>query len=67
MSLKRKVLCFLATTAVLAATIGGQNATPSIQFQDVTKSAGLTFTHYSGAAGKKYLPETLGPGVAFID
>jgi hypothetical protein len=34
---------------------------------DVTKSAGLTFTHNSGAFGKKYLPETLGPGVAFID
>src|SRR5262245_40906709 len=40
---------------------------PSIQFNDVTKSAGITFTHYSGATGKKYLPETLGPGVAFID
>ncbi len=34
---------------------------------DVTKSSGLTFTHNSGAFGKKYLPETLGPGVAFID
>src|ERR1041384_773787 len=40
---------------------------PSIQFTDVTKSAGISFTHYSGAFGKKYLPETLGPGVAFID
>ena len=39
----------------------------SIQFTDVTKSAGITFTHYTGAFGKKYLPETLGPGVAFID
>jgi hypothetical protein len=44
-----------------------QNAGPSIQFQDVTKAAGLTYTHYSGATGKKYLPETLGPGVTFID
>jgi hypothetical protein len=33
----------------------------------VTKAAGLTFRHNSGAVGKKYLPETLGPGVAFID
>jgi hypothetical protein len=46
----------------------GQNAAPSsIQFTDVTKSSGITFTHYNGAFGKKYLPETLGPGVAFID
>jgi hypothetical protein len=41
--------------------------TTSIQFQDITKSAGITFVHYSGATGKKYLPETLGPGVTFID
>lgn len=67
MSPKKAVLCFLAMTALLTAPIGGQNATPSLQFQDVTKAAGLTFTHHSGAAGKKYLPETLGPGVAFID
>jgi hypothetical protein len=45
----------------------GQTAPPSIQFTDVTKSAGITFMHYTGAFGKKYLPETLGPGVAFID
>jgi enediyne biosynthesis protein E4 len=41
--------------------------TPSIQFTDVTRSSGITFTHHTGAFGKKYLPETLGPGVAFID
>jgi len=40
---------------------------PSIQFTDVTKAAGISFTHYTGAFGKKYLPETLGPGVAFFD
>jgi hypothetical protein len=39
----------------------------SIRFTDITKSAGLTYAHYTGAFGKKYLPETLGPGVAFID
>jgi enediyne biosynthesis protein E4 len=40
---------------------------PAIHFTDITKSSGLSYTHYSGAFGKKYLPETLGPGVAFID
>ena len=44
-----------------------QTSPPSIQFTDVTKLAGITFTHYTGGFGKKYLPETLGPGVAFID
>jgi hypothetical protein len=41
--------------------------TPSIQFRDVTQLAGIHFTHNNGAFGKKFLPETMGPGVAFID
>jgi hypothetical protein len=40
---------------------------PSITFRDVTQQAGIRFTHNTGAFGKKYLPETMGPGVAFID
>ena len=39
----------------------------SITFTDVTAAAGIRFTHNSGRAGKKYLPETLGSGVAFVD
>lgn len=42
-------------------------ASPSITFRDVTQKAGLHFAHNNGAYGKKYLPETMGPGVAFID
>ena len=38
-----------------------------VQFADVTKSAGITFTHNSGRAGKRWLPETMGSGCAFID
>jgi len=38
-----------------------------IQFRDITAEAGLHFKHNNGAFGKKYLPETLGPGCAFID
>lgn len=41
--------------------------TSSIQFRDVTRQAGIRFVHNNGAFGKKYLPETMGPGVAFID
>jgi hypothetical protein len=39
----------------------------NIQFRDITTQAGIHFTHNSGAFGKKYLPETMGPGCAFID
>jgi enediyne biosynthesis protein E4 len=36
-------------------------------FTDVTSAAGIKFTHVSGAFGKKYLPETMGAGGAFLD
>jgi enediyne biosynthesis protein E4 len=34
---------------------------------DVTTAAGIDFRHNSGAFGAKYLPETMGPGCAFLD
>jgi len=39
----------------------------SVGFSDVTASAGISFHHVSGAYGKKYLPETMGAGVAVLD
>jgi hypothetical protein len=36
-------------------------------FSDVTATAGIRFHHNNGAFGKKYLPETLGSGCAFLD
>ncbi len=38
-----------------------------IQFRDITAQAGIHFVHNNGAFGKKYLPETMGSGVAFVD
>jgi len=38
-----------------------------ITFRDITAQAGIHFTHNNAAFGKKYLPETMGPGCAFID
>ncbi|HXS76081.1 MAG TPA: CRTAC1 family protein [Terracidiphilus sp.] len=38
-----------------------------IHFTDVTAEAGIQFKRNSGAFGKKYLPETMGSGVCFID
>ena len=44
-------------------------AAPGLDFRltDVTAAAGIQFHHNSGAFGAKYLPETLGPGCAFLD
>ncbi len=38
-----------------------------LHLKDITHPAGISFVHNSGAFGKKYLPETLGPGCAFLD
>jgi hypothetical protein len=38
-----------------------------INFRDITAQSGIHFSHNNGAFGKKYLPETMGPGCAFID
>jgi hypothetical protein len=38
-----------------------------IEFTDITAQAGIHFKHNSGAFGKKYLPETMGSGVCFLD
>ena len=56
----------------LALAVGWQLApaaqpAPSVHLVDVTRQAGLSFTHNNGAFGKKYLPETLGSGAAFLD
>ncbi|MBC8166756.1 MAG: CRTAC1 family protein [Bryobacteraceae bacterium] len=41
--------------------------TPGFRLADVTAAAGLQYTHNTGATGRKFLPETLGPGCAFLD
>jgi hypothetical protein len=40
---------------------------PIVRLVDITKQAGLAFTHNNGAFGRKYLPETLGSGAAVLD
>jgi enediyne biosynthesis protein E4 len=57
----------LAAAAALASTTSGGPAASPVIFRDVTQQAGIRFVHNNGAFGKKFLPETLGPGVAFID
>jgi hypothetical protein len=47
-----------------------QSSTPwtnQVRFSDVTAAAGIHFRHNSGAFGRKYLPETMGSGAAFLD
>jgi len=53
---------FLAACCVIIAA-----APTGVQFTDVTQAAGIRFRHNTGRSGKKYLPETLGSGCAFLD
>jgi len=54
------VLTLLLTSAIVAPA-------QTVTFRDITAQAGIHFTHNNGAFGKKWLPETMGPGCAFID
>ena len=62
-------LCVIALASLLVekTAISAPPESSSIQFRDITQRAGIHFVHNNGAFGKKYLPETMGPGVAFID
>ncbi|MGB7171108.1 MAG: CRTAC1 family protein [Acidobacteriaceae bacterium] len=64
--------CALAPRLVPPLLAAPPAATPAgdathIHFVDITRAAGIHFVHNNGAFGKKWLPETMGPGVAFID
>lgn len=56
---------FLAAGAT--ESTGTATAPSTATFRDVTQQSGIRFVHNNGAYGKKFLPETMGPGVAFID
>jgi hypothetical protein len=56
-----------ALATLLYVRAGAAPAASGVTFTDITKAAGITFVHNSGRAGKKFLPETLGSGGAFID
>ncbi|MEN3338367.1 MAG: enediyne biosynthesis protein [Acidobacteriota bacterium] len=62
---QRAGFCVLGC-AVLVSLIG---ATPpaDLQFRDVTRPAGIDFTHENSATSSKYLVETMGGGVALLD
>ncbi len=67
-----KPVAALRVLLAIAVVCGTRSAatgfvTPQIQFVDITQKAGIQFTHNNGATGKKYLPETLGAGAAFLD
>lgn len=75
-----RVIVWLALAGLIAGVAGTRFAdgkerqkanqqapSSAIHFEDVTRAAGIHFAHNNGAFGKKWLPETMGPGFGFID
>ncbi len=66
-----------ALASLLAAACGGPErggepaavapAASAVGFRDVSAAAGLDFVHFNGASPRRYLPETMGSGVAVLD
>jgi enediyne biosynthesis protein E4 len=56
----------LLATTLIALGVSAAPASPPV-FTDVTAASGIKFRHVNGAFGKKFLPETLGSGCAFLD
>ena len=70
MSLRARPLP-MTLAALIAATlcvplVSSRQARSAV-FEDVTAKSGLTFLHASGASADKYMVETFGSGVAWID
>jgi hypothetical protein len=68
----KRPISVLSVPAVLLVLFSLAAAAPApapkgVRFTDATATAGIKFTHNSGRSGKKYLPETLGSGVALFD
>ncbi len=49
------------------AVVASNEVPPALRFTDQTAASGIDFTHLNGAAGDRFLPETMGAGGAFLD
>ncbi len=63
---------FCCLVLLQAAPSGAQSSpepspAPAVAFTDITRQAGITWTHTNGATPEKYLIETMGGGAAFLD
>lgn len=61
--MKHALLLFALGSACVAIL----SAASPVAFLDATEQSGLNFTHNNGAFGSKYMPETFGSGVLWLD
>lgn len=62
-------LCLLGNTILFLSQVkrNAQAHTSPAKFTDVTSARGVHFQHFASRTSKKYLLETMGPGVALFD
>ena len=65
--LSLSLLAIAASVTAWCPALAGHYTEPDVQFTDVTKAAGIAFTHANSATPSKYLIETMGGGVALFD
>jgi enediyne biosynthesis protein E4 len=69
---RRDFLHLLALAGIASATPRGMAGAPALAagplFEEIPASAsGITWVHENAMSTNRYLPETMGPGVAFVD
>jgi hypothetical protein len=63
----REVEAPLEAPVVAPVSVASEVQAPAVHFTDITRQAGIDFSHSTGAFGDKLLPETMGSGAAFFD
>ena len=64
---KDEVLPETKLTAPVAPVAESARSAPQVAFTDITEQSGVAFQHRNGATGQRFLPETMGGGVAVFD
>jgi hypothetical protein len=57
----------LSVCLLVAAILAQTSAVPDVRFTDITPSSGIAFRHAASKTSVKFLPETMGGGVALLD
>ena len=61
------LLPLLAVIDPVAVVLPSGSDAAGVRFVEVSAEAGIDHVHVNGASGRKYFPETMGGGVAFLD
>ena len=62
-----RFLASVAAVLALPAPAGGEGASETVEFVDVTRESGIAFVHENAASTEKYLIETMGGAAAWLD